>query len=413
MLSLVDILRRIDAGQTTAADAVRDARDAAMARNPELKAFVRFAEPAAASAPGPLAGVAVGVKDVIDTADMPTELGCPAIYGDWRPRADAAIVSRIRQLGGTILGKTETTAFAYLDPAPTLNPHRPDRTPGGSSAGSAAAVAAGLVPLAVGTQTAGSVIRPASFCGAAGLKPSFRLLPAVGVKTTAWTLDTLGLFAASAADLALALELISGRAMTPAGDPGAPRFGVAAMPHAGERSAESMAALETAARALERAGAGVRSVDLPEPLVEADRRQPTLYQFELHGSLGWEWRERRADLPPGIAAALAAGEATPAEDYDAARGAARRARMAARDLFDGVDVLLTLSAPGPAPGRETTGEARFNRLFTLLGAPCVNVPGLRAADGMPIGLQVVAPFARDARCLAAAAFLERALRPVL
>ncbi|GGH17540.1 amidase [Alsobacter metallidurans] len=411
MLSIIETRRRIEAGELAPAAAVEAAMAAAKARNGDLKAFASFAsDSAAAPGAGPLAGVAVGVKDIIDTADLPTEMGCAAIFGGWRPRADAAIVDRVRELGGSIIGKTETTAFAYLDPAPTLNPHDAARTPGGSSAGSAAAVAAGLIPLAIGTQTAGSVIRPASFCGVAAIKPSFRLLPTVGAKTTAWTLDTLGLFAAAADDLAYALAAISGRDMAFGDDPAGLRFGVSTMPHAGERSPESEAALERAASALAAQGASVTQVTLPGALVEADRLQPTIYQYELHASLGWEWRTQRAAIPPGLAAALAAGEAVSTDDYDRARGAARRARNAAKDLFAEVDVLLTLSAPGPAPARATTGEARFNRLFTLLGTPCVNVPGLRASDGMPIGIQIVAPFARDSRALAAARLLELAIK---
>ncbi len=150
---------------------------------------------------GPLRGIAVGIKDIIDTADFPTEMGSP-IYRGFRPRADAPVVMMLKQAGATIIGKTTTTAFAANDPTPTLNPHNHGHTPGGSSSGSAAAVAAGMIPLALGTQTGGSVIRPASFCGVAAIKPSFRLLPTVGVKCFSWTLDTVGLFAAGVEDLA-------------------------------------------------------------------------------------------------------------------------------------------------------------------------------------------------------------------
>ena len=159
---------------------------------------------------GPLRGIAVGVKDIVDTADLPTECGSP-IYAGWRPKADAPIVAALKRAGGTVIGKTVTTPFAFLDPAGTRNPRDPGHTPGGSSSGSAAAVAAGLVPLAIGTQTGGSVIRPASFCGIAAIKPSYRVLPNVGIKAFSWSLDTPGLFAATVADVAYALAALTGR----------------------------------------------------------------------------------------------------------------------------------------------------------------------------------------------------------
>src|SRR5215204_3148105 len=194
MISLLDILRRIDAGDATPQDAIRAAHDAS----------------ARAGAEGPLCGIAVGVKDIIDTADMPTEMGSP-IYAGWRPKADAPIVTALARAGATPIGKTATTPFAHLDPTPTRNPRNPGHTPGGSSSGSAAAVGAGMVPLALGTQTGGSIIRPASFCGCAAIKPSYRLLPSVGVKCFSWALDTVGLFAATVPDLAYALAAIAGR----------------------------------------------------------------------------------------------------------------------------------------------------------------------------------------------------------
>src|SRR5215207_1376682 len=188
MISLLDILRRIDAGDATPQDAIRAAHDAIGRADDAIRAFVHVDASARAGAEGPLCGIAVGVKDIIDTADMPTEMGSP-IYAGWRPKADAPVVAALKRASATVVGKTATTAFAFLDPAATRNPRNLDHTPGGSSSGSAAAVAAGMVPLAIGTQTGGSVIRPASFCGVAAIKPSFRLIPTVGVKTFSLTLD--------------------------------------------------------------------------------------------------------------------------------------------------------------------------------------------------------------------------------
>src|SRR3954467_6658888 len=235
MLSLLDLLRRIDAGETTPGAAVREAHMAIADRDGDLRAFASVDGSAQAAASGPLRGVAVGLKDIIDTADMPTQMGTP-IYAGWRPRADAAIVSLLRRAGATVIGKTATTPLVYLDPTVTRNPRNSAHTPGGSSSGSAAAVGAGLIPLAVGTQTGGSVIRPASFCGVAAVKPSFRLLPTVGVKPFAWTLDTLGLFAATVADEAYALAAITGRDALRVERlmPAAPRIGVVTQDFAGE-----------------------------------------------------------------------------------------------------------------------------------------------------------------------------------
>jgi Asp-tRNA(Asn)/Glu-tRNA(Gln) amidotransferase A subunit family amidase len=410
MLSLLDIRRRIDSGEMSVPTVLRDSLDRIQAENGVLKAFTAVAT-GTPDGTGPLAGVAVGVKDIIDTADLPTEMGCPAIYGGWQPRADAAVVSMLRGAGAHVIGKTATTAFAFMDPAPTLNPLRPDRTPGGSSSGSAAAVAAGLVPLALGTQTGGSVIRPASFCGVAAIKASFRLLPTVGVKASAWTLDTLGLFAGTVADAALALEAVSGRPSRVDGrDWGAPRLGILRQSYAGPPEAAGEAVFERFLVLARRAG--IDLVDVPEPaaLAEAYAAHGTIQDFEMRHAMGWEWAERRTVLPPRIAAALEAAQAVGAGDYDMARGKARRARNACKELFDGVDALVTLSAPGAAPDRDTTGDPRFNRLLTLLGVPCVNVPGLLADDGMPVGIQVVAPFGRDQRALAAASVLEGIIR---
>ena len=199
-----------------------------------------------AQSAGPLRGIAVGIKDIMDTADFPTEMGSP-IYRGFRPRGDAAVVMMLKQAGATIVGKTTTTAFASSDPTPTLNPHNHGHTPGGSSSGSAAAVAAGMIPLALGTQTGGSVIRPASFCGVAAIKPSYRLLPTVGVKCYSWTLDTVGLFAAGVDDVARGLAAMTGRPelLLPSGIP-TPRIGVVTQDFAGAPEAAGAEALRIA-----------------------------------------------------------------------------------------------------------------------------------------------------------------------
>src|SRR5438270_7642231 len=210
MISLAELQRRIDSGELSPEAAITQSLEAIGSRDKTIGAFVCRAETVRAASAGPLRGIAVAIKDIIDTSDLPTEMGSP-IYKGWQPRADAPVVAMLRQAGATIVGKTTTTAFASRDPTATLNPRNPAHTPGGSSSGSAAAVAAGMIPLALGTQTGGSVIRPASFCGVAAIKPSFRLLPTIGVKCYSWTLDTVGLFAAGVNDLARALSAVTNR----------------------------------------------------------------------------------------------------------------------------------------------------------------------------------------------------------
>src|SRR6202047_800357 len=226
MISLAELQRRIDSGGLSAAAAIAQSVDAIEAHEKAIGAFVCRAENPRAASKGPLRGIAVGIKDIIDTAELPAEMGSP-IYKGYRPRADAAVVMMLKQAGATVVGKTTTTAFAANDPTATLNPHNHGHTPGGSSSGSAAAVAAGMIPLALGTQTGGSVIRPASFCGVAAIKPSFNLLPRVGVKCFSWTLDTVGLFAAGVADLAHGLSAMTNRPeLVPRGKMQAPRLGL-------------------------------------------------------------------------------------------------------------------------------------------------------------------------------------------
>jgi Asp-tRNA(Asn)/Glu-tRNA(Gln) amidotransferase A subunit family amidase len=298
-----------------------------------------------------------------------------------------------------------------VDPTPTLNPHNHGHTPGGSSSGSAAAVAAGMIPLALGTQTGGSVIRPASFCGVAAIKPSYRLLPTVGVKCYSWTLDTVGLFAAGVDDVARGLAAMTGRVelLLPSSIP-TPRIGVVTQDFAGSPEATGGEALRIATKAAERAGASVRALDLPEIIAEAWRVHPVIQEFEAHQALAWEYRENYDAMAPLLRARLDESRGLTPADYDAATGVTSRARHALATVFDEVDVLLTLSAPGAAPkGLGSTGDARYNRLWTLMGVPCVNIPAHVAEGGLPVGVQVIARYGADAEALAAARFVEKAL----
>ena len=411
MISLADLQRRIDAGELSADAAIAQSVEATDAHEKTIGAFVCRADAPRAQNAGPLRGIAVGIKDIIDTADFPTEMGSN-IYRGFRPRADAPVVMLLTQAGATIAGKTTTTAFAANDPTATLNPRNHDHTPGGSSSGSAAAVAAGMIPLALGTQTGGSVIRPASFCGVAAIKPSFRLLPTVGVKCFSWTLDTVGLFAAGVEDLAQGLSAMTGRPELKLGAAvETPRIGIVTQDFAGPPEAAGAEALRVAEKAAERAGASVRTLAMPDIIAEAWQIQPVVQQFEAHQSFAWEYRENYDQMPPLLRGRLDESKGTTTEAYDAARSVANRARKSLRGIFEDVDVLLTFSAPGAAPtGLTSTGDPRYNRLWTLMGVPCVNVPAYLAEDGLPVGVTVIARFGNDAGALAAARFLEAALK---
>ncbi|MCP4621012.1 MAG: amidase [Bradyrhizobium sp.] len=411
MISLADLQRRIAKGELSADSAVTQSLEAIAAQDKTIGAFVCHRIAAHAPAAGPLRGIAVGIKDIIDTANFSTEMGSP-IYRGFHPRADAPVVAMLKQAGATIIGKTTTTAFAANDPTATVNPHNHAHTPGGSSSGSAAAVGAGMIPLALGTQTGGSVIRPASFCGAAAIKPSYRLLPTVGVKCFSWSLDTVGLFAAGIEDLACGLSAMTGRVelLLPS-SVAAPRIGVVTQDFAGEVEKASVDALQTAARSAERAGAGVRALALPPIFAEAWRIHTTVQQFEAHQALAWEYRERYDEMAPLLRGRLDESRDIPPADYDEAQAIAAQARAALDPIFEEVDVLLTYSAPGAPPrGLDSTGDPRLNRLWTLLGTPCVNVPTLMVEGNLPVGVQVIAPYGSDAKALAAARFVEQALK---
>ena len=417
MLSALDLARAVEAGSITPRAVVDLCAEAIARHEAEIGAFVALdvaAARCAAAVPGlrltPLRGLPVGIKDIFDTADFPTQYGSP-IYAGHRPKADAALVALVRRAGGLVLGKTVTTELASLQPAATRNPVDPAHTPGGSSSGSAAAIAAGMLPIALGSQTGGSVIRPAAFCGIAGYKPSFRLLPTVGMKCFSWSLDTAGVFAAGVADAAFAAAAITGRDLRiDQRAPGAPALALVRTHLWPQASEDMQAALERAARAAEAAGARVRELELPPVFEAAMRAHATIQDHEAYRALAYEFDHHQERLGPILRQQLARGAAIDFDSYDEARRTARRARQTFADLMADTDAMLTPSAPGAAPhGLGSTGDPMFNRLWTLLGPPCINVPGLIDSRGLPLGIQIVGRFARDRIALDAAWFLERAL----
>jgi len=409
-MSASEAARAIQAGRLTSATLVAACLGRIAARDGELAAWVHVAGESALAqaraldrqpARGPLHGIPVGIKDIFDTADMPTEHNSP-IYRGNRPRADAAAVALLRRAGCVILGKTATAEFANVHPPATRNPRNPAHTPGGSSSGSAAAVADHMVPFALGTQTGGSVIRPAAFCGVVGLKPSYGSIDRTGVKPVSDMLDTVGLFSNTVEDSALALNLLSGRRMPDfAAGIAAPRIGFVRTSRWNDADAATHAALESAAGRLAAGGAKVTEAALPpaaDALFEVHSR---IMNFESARALAWEQENHRGAISAALLERLDDGWTVSREQYDGARQTARDARLQFADLMRGFDLLLTPSARGEAPkSLASTGDALFNRVWTLLGVPCVSLPWGKGPLGLPLGIQLVSAIENDSALLA-------------
>ncbi len=402
-------------GELTAEALVRACLERIEALEPRVLAFealdpelaLREARRAdAAGRPGPLHGLPVGVKDVIDTADLPTARGSP-IFSGRRPEADAACVASLRRAGGIVLGKTVTTELAFYLPGKTRNPHDPARTPGGSSSGSAAAVAARMVPAALGTQTAGSLIRPGAYCGVVAFKPGHGLLPLDGVSPFAPSLDTLGVMTRSAGDLPLLLAGL-GAPLPPVPVPAALRVGLCRTEAWDATLPASREAVTRAARALSASGAEI--VDVEERFPGLSSAQRTVMAAEGAVALGPLRAAHGARISPQLRAILDEGDAVSPASLAAARMLAAEARARLPALFDRFDVLLGASTPGEAPaGLASTGDPALNRIWTLLGVPCVQLPAGRGPSGMPVGIQLVGPPGGEATLCAAAVFAERSL----
>jgi Asp-tRNA(Asn)/Glu-tRNA(Gln) amidotransferase A subunit family amidase len=356
----------------------------------------------------PLRGLVLGVKDVFDTADLPTEYGC-AVYAGHRPRADAAAVTALRKAGAVCLGKTVTAELALFHPGPTRNPWRLTHTPGGSSSGSAAAVAAGMADVAIGTQTAGSIIRPASFCGVWGLKPTFGRVSIAGLKLVAPSLDTVGWFAQSADGIdAVRVALTDEPPRPDVGSP--PRIGLARTAAWESADADCRAVVEDAAARARSAGATVIDIALPPPVEQLVVDQPVVQAYEAARSLAYERTWCADDLSETLRQILDWGTAIPTAQYLQVRTHTTQARGWALALFDDIDVLITPAVIGEAPeGLASTGDPRFARLWTLLGLPAVSVPGLLGRTGLPIGVQLVARSGADGLLVAWAEWLGRLL----
>jgi len=430
-LTATEAAVEIARGMVSAEDVTRACLDRIAAVEGEVQAFVSLdPDHAIAQAKaldrhrlsgyptGPLHGIPVAVKDIFDTADLPTECGSPQLAGR-RPRDDAQAVARLRAAGAVIIGKTVTTEFAYFSPGKTRNPHDLDRTPGGSSSGSAAAVAAGMVPLAIGSQTNGSVIRPAAFCGVFGLKPSHGVVGRSGALTLSRTLDHVGGFARSLDDMALLMDAIVGydaddpdsrRYAAPAfrhtlhePPPITPRFALVRTPMWEQADAATRDAIEALARDVE-----AETVDLPDYIAEAWDAHRAIMAVEMAANLG-DYVER-GDVSPQFRDLVAEGRSITATQYLAAVRDARRYAQSLTEIFEQMaDAILTPSAKGPAPDLAGTGDPVFCSFWTLTGLPSLNVPLLASPEGLPVGVQLVGADGRDARLLrTAASLIQRA-----
>ncbi|MCC2662735.1 MAG: Aspartyl-tRNA(Asn) amidotransferase subunit Glutamyl-tRNA(Gln) amidotransferase subunit [Geminicoccaceae bacterium] len=416
-LSACAALAELAAGRLSAEGLTRACLERIGEREPIVRAFAHL-DPALALAEarrrdrdarhGPLFGLPFGVKDLVDTADRPTAYGSQ-IYAGNRPAQDAACVALARAAGAVILGKTVTTEFALSAPGPTTNPHDPARTPGGSSSGSAAAVADRMVPVAFGTQTGGSIIRPASYCGVVGYKPSLGVINRTGVKPLAESFDTVGLFARSVADVALVAGVLAGedpaRCHAPPLRPA--RVGLCRTPFWDEAEPASRQALATAADVLRREGVTIDEIALPAAFDDLNECQSSVLRFEAYRTFAYERTVHAARLADSTRAEFEAGARITRRDYLDAKDAIRECRRLIADLFERVDMLLAPSAPGAAPpGLASTGEATFNRVWTGLLTPCLNLPGLTDPNGLPVGVQTVGARNDDIRLLCWSRWLE-------
>jgi Asp-tRNA(Asn)/Glu-tRNA(Gln) amidotransferase A subunit family amidase len=392
-LGAAEAVRRISRREISAEELLRDCLERIEQREPAVRAWETVGRAPRPAGDSPLHGLPVGVKDIIDTADFPTAYGSPIFRGH-RPGADAACVEALKRAGAVILGKTVTTEFAVYAPGKTRNPHDPSRTPGGSSSGSAAAVADFMVPAALGTQTAGSLIRPASFCGAIGWKPSFGTLSMQGVRPIAPSLDTLGFFVREIEDVPLL--------MTALGAPLrlrelAPRLGFCRTEQ--WPLCQTKELTESAAKKL-----GAEEVLLGASFAGLMEAQVAVMGAEAAQSI----REDPAQLSPQLRELLRAGASVTPQSLQAARAQAEICRREIEAVFARFDALVTPAATGEAPGIESTGDPAFSRIWTLLGTPCISLPLLQGPAGLPIGLQLIGPRREDERLLAAAAWVWRA-----
>lgn len=421
-LSATQAAKALAQREIKAEDLLNDCLNQIGIREPEVHAWVSFAKIHAQTQAreldrGPIQGILhglpIGVKDLFDTHDLPTNYGSP-IYGNNHPVCDAVSVSLMREAGAIVLGKTVTTEFASFKPGPTRNPRNLDHTPGGSSSGSAAAVADCMVPLATGSQTAASIIRPASYCGVVGYKPSYGKISIGGVKSLSVSLDTLGVFGRTVSDVALGVAAMSADhdLMNIAPLESKIRIGICKTDDFAHAQPETAAALSLAGFAAKGfAKGGVGEIALPMDCTKLSETQTTIMLFEMAKSFTFEKLNHFDQISPTLKAIIERGDAISYDHYHAALLKAKLARATIKQLFaDQVDILIAPSAPGEAPKTlEQTGDPIFSRGWTLLGLPCINLTVTTGPNGLPVGVTLVAGPGQDRLLLSAASALAQQL----
>jgi Asp-tRNA(Asn)/Glu-tRNA(Gln) amidotransferase A subunit family amidase len=420
-LGLFEMAEAVRQGQLRSVDLVEACLERIARREAQVHAWA-WLDPAAALASarqrdqqppaGPLHGVPIAVKDIMDTVDMPTGYGSP-IYQRNRPSWDASCVAMARRAGAVILGKTVSTEFAYFAPGSTANPRNLLHTPGGSSSGSAAAVADGMVPAGFGTQTAASVTRPASYCGVVGYKASLGGFNLAGIKAFAPAFDSLGTLTRDVHDAQWLRWALLGKPGSPDGGMRSttPRIGICRTPWWAGADPDCQRAIESAAQALAAAGALVADVELPVHFDQLATHHKTLMAYEAAHSLAFEYDSHKAALSPQLRQLIEDGMAVRREQYLATQQIAALAREQFAHWMNDWDALLAPSATGAAPlGLYATGDPLFSRMWTLLGLPSVTLPGASAANGLPIGVQLICRIGEDEQLLATARWAEPLIR---
>ena len=420
LLSATEAAAAIAAGTLKSETLVRACIERIRAREPDVEAWARvdperaLAEARERDRETPrsrLHGIPVGVKDVIDTADMPTGYGSP-IYQDHQPACDAACVAQVRELGGVILGKTVTTEFATRHPSKTRNPRNAAHTPGGSSAGSAAAVADGMVPIAFGTQTSSSIVRPAAYCGVVGYKPTFNLVNRAGMKFLAESLDTIGVLTRTVPDAAMIVEELSGGERARFEDVASfkPRIGFCRTPYWHQAEAATQEALVGAIPRLARAGAAIEDVALDSEFIALADAQIRVSSYEFYRALTYERTRFPQLMSDSLMTRIRGGALVTRAEYEKTQALAERCRAKLADVYRRYDVLISPSTTGEAPrGLNSTGDPVFGLTWTLMHVPAVTIPVFTGPGGLPIGLQVSGPRGGDATTLLAAEWIGRAL----
>ena len=418
-IGLVSAIEQIKEGKIDAKAVLSQSDALANVLEPTLKAFVSRnskEDLMKAIQPGPLSGIPVGIKDIINTKDLPTTNGSP-IYANHRPTEDAPIVQKIRELGGLVFGKTVTTQFAWKTPGPTVNPWNSAHTPGGSSSGSAAAVAAGIVPLALGTQTVGSIVRPAAFCGVVGFKPSFAAISKEGAHPLSYALDHIGFFTRSVEDAAYAFQLLKDNSDITKHNlfpdlklDRKPTIALIKTPFDHLISQEQQKTIQDAIQKLEQEGALVKTIELPVQYWDGINQMPIIMAYEAAQIHREHLKSHHDLLCDNIKELANKGSDHTQAEYEAALALQKKLRASISEIFKDVDAFLTAPATGEAPkDLSWTGDPSFCALGSYLGIPAINIPAGKSKNGLPLGIQLMGNYQEDEQLLKVAQFAEQSL----